>query len=143
MSGFGAGRRSHTSMRPPTDTPSLRASKARSSPHPSALLRPCLRPSVPSRQNRLQRRLAGSDGRKQGRNRAGGCGEDRASYSAVRAPWFASSAGTTHPPTDDLGTILVRRIYCQDLVVLPLILLDFVDLGSVKRPVGKLLGGSV
>ena len=71
-------------------------SEARSSPHPSALFRPCLRPServqarsvVPSRQTRL---LAGggfdgtgragtrSDGRKQGRNSADGCGEDRAS----------------------------------------------------------------
>ena len=70
---------------------------ARVSPHPSALLRPCLRPServsvrsVPSKPPPAAPRCgfdgteqAGtrSDGRKQGRNSADGCGEGQASVS--------------------------------------------------------------
>ena len=67
----------------------------RSSPHPSALLRPCWRPSerVPARSvpskpppgapgggfDGTERTGTRSGGRKQGRNSADGCGEDRAS----------------------------------------------------------------
>ena len=73
--------------------------KTRSSPHPSALVRPCLRPSqrvparpVPSKPPPAARRRTGggfdgteragtrSDGLKQGRDSADGCCEDRASH---------------------------------------------------------------
>ena len=73
---------------------------ARSSPHPSALLRPCLRPSEPrpgpfrpvktassgggrywcgGSFDGTERAGPRSDGRTQGQNSADGCGEDRAS----------------------------------------------------------------
>ena len=78
--------------RPPRSSAQRAASEARSSPHPAALFRPCLRPServpamsrpVPPRQNRLQRRLEVT-----GQNAPGddGCGEDRASEVTIEAP---------------------------------------------------------
>ena len=74
-------------------------SQTRSSPHPSTLFRPCLRPServpvrsVPSKPppdalDGTERAGTRSDGRKQGRNSADGCGEDRAQASQAVAVW--------------------------------------------------------
>ena len=75
--------------------------ETRSSPHPSALFQPCLRPSerVPARFvtskpppgapgggfDGTERAETLSDGRKQDRNSADGCGEDRA--------WDSSGGG--------------------------------------------------
>ena len=90
---------------------SVQPTDARSSPHPSALFRPCLRPSerVPARSVPLktassaagsgfvgtERAGKRSDGRKRGRNSADGCGEDRAGLADRLTDWRRIIHGCT------------------------------------------------
>ena len=101
---------------PVSTTTRRAAARARSSPHPSALFRLCLRPaertparSVPSKPppgaagcsfDGTERARTRSDGRKQSRNSADRCGEDRASGRAPKpghAPRPSLSRGGAAP----------------------------------------------
>ena len=97
---------------PVPDVPGIN-SQARSSPHPSALFRPCLRPSerVPAYQNRLQQVLSGRNGPGRARtvaNRAG-TALTVAVRTGLQLDSFRQSAQSRRRPPS--GTVLRRPMW--------------------------------